>query len=140
VTLIYLDHFICGNAGINSVVTMHRVRHLPDPAWKMTPKIYPYVQVGGCTDGLWTAYYYSRDQICLDVSVGSSSFRDLTSALNPKSNGVPCPAPSVSLDSGSRPRVIQLRPNTYHGRGLIPWIARSSFIITPSIYSPTKWA
>lgn len=48
-------------------------------------------------------------------------------------------APLHKLSHEVVPRVIQLRPNTYHGGGLLPWCARSCFIFAPSIFSPTSW-
>jgi hypothetical protein len=110
-----------------------------DPSWKMIPKVLSHVEVGGCTDGQWSIYYYSKSQMSFEMTAGSAAFRDLSSVLDPKVNGIPCSAPGENLDASRRPEVIQLRPNVYHGGGLIPWVARSSFIVSPSIYSPTRW-
>jgi hypothetical protein len=121
------------------LVTTRRVRHVSDPAWKMTPKVVSHVEVGGCTDGQWSIYYYTKGSIAFDLGAGSTALRDLTSVLDPKVNGIPCPAPGANLDAARHPQVIQLRPNVYHGGGLIPWSARSSYIVAPSIYSPTRW-
>jgi hypothetical protein len=105
----------------------------------MIPKVLSHVEVGGCTDGQWSIYYYSKSQMTFEMTAGSAAFRDLSSVLDPKVNGIPCSAPGENLDTSRRPEVIQLRPNVYHGGGLIPWVARSSFIVSPSIYSPTRW-
>jgi hypothetical protein len=70
---------------------------VPDPSWKMLPKTFSHAEVGGCTDGHWTVYYYSKGSIPMDLSAGYSSFRDLSSILDPKVNVIHCPPPIGNL-------------------------------------------
>lgn len=122
------------------VVTSRRARHVQGPAWRMHPISLSHVNVGGITDGRWDFFFYSNqsDQLLSDADA-PVTFRDLSSVLDSQAYGTPVPPPATALLHSSRPQVLQLRPNTFHGRGLIPWVSRSFFVIAPSIYSPTKW-
>jgi hypothetical protein len=54
-----------------------------------------------------------------------------------KNSGVPC-APPFPLKL-SRPKLVLLRPFTYHCEGLFPWQERHSLIVTPCHRSHTEW-
>jgi hypothetical protein len=64
---------------------------------------------------------------------------DMSSILDPKLSGMPCPASVSHLNVLDVPRVIQPRPNTFYGGGLFPWGSRDVFVITPCVYSTTGW-
>jgi hypothetical protein len=66
-----------------------------------------------------------------------SGARDLSSLLDSTTQGRPCVAPASPI--GTEPREIEIRPNTYHGLGLLPWGFRWSWIVAPCNYSPTCW-
>ncbi len=48
--------------------------------------------------------------------------------------GIPIP-----LNTTTAPSLVELHPKTFHGRGLIPWGANNFWVITPNVFSPTKW-
>ncbi len=48
----------------------------------------------------------------------------------------PCPPPLVSLAYESYPRVVQLRPNTYHGGGLTSLVCEELFHHCPFSFFP----
>jgi hypothetical protein len=93
---------------------------------------------GGVTDGSWSLNVYSRVSQSTNEIEGPFSHRDLSSILDSKIGGIPCPSPP-SLSDHRTPQVWQLRPNTFHGGGLLPWNARNPFVIAPCVYSPTGW-
>jgi hypothetical protein len=120
------------------VIMSRRARHVNDPLWKMEPRKIAHLQCGGATTGEWVFYLYSRGNATLPSSV-PTSYRDMSSILGIQTAGSPCPRPHISPEQDILPRVIQLRPNTYHGGGLMPWYARSCFVICPCVFSPTGW-
>ncbi len=122
------------------IVSSRRFRHVPDPRWKMTPHTFTHQGVGGVTDGCWTFFVYSRNsQPLLPGASHTVGFRDMSSILDSHTSGMPVPAPTMVVGDATMPKVFQLRPNTYHGGGLMPWSAWSAFVIAPCIFSPTKW-
>jgi hypothetical protein len=120
------------------VISSRRVRHISDPLWKMEPRKFSHFKCGGVTDGKWTCYVYSKGARVVP-HVEPTSYHDMSSILDSRTAGIPCPPPHISTSHDALPRVIQLRPNTYHGGGLMPWCARSCFVVTPCVYSPSGW-
>jgi hypothetical protein len=120
------------------VVTSRRARHVNDPSWKMEPRKISHTQCGGASDGEWVFFVYSKGTQVLFPSV-PTSYRDMSSILDTRTAGSPCPSPHIATSLENIPRVVQLRPNTYHGGGLMPWCARSCFVIAPCVFPPTGW-
>jgi hypothetical protein len=83
----------------NLLMTTHHALHDSDPLRKMTPEVFFHVEVGVCTDGQWSIYYYLKSPMTFDLVASFAAFRDLTSVLDPKVNGIPCTAPGVNLDA-----------------------------------------
>jgi hypothetical protein len=66
------------------------------------------------------------------------SGRNLHSVLDSMASGRACPVPpTVALSE--TPIVIRQSSNTYHCDGILPWNDRKVFLISPSMFSPTKW-
>jgi hypothetical protein len=84
-------------------------------------------------------YVYTRWSASFIPPDSPSGFRDLTSVLDSRISGMPVPAPSQASRNSETPRVLQLRPNTFFGGGILPWNLRDVFAIAPCIYSPTGW-
>mmetsp|Transcript_10111 Transcript_10111/g.14603 ORF Transcript_10111/g.14603 Transcript_10111/m.14603 type:complete len:596 (-) Transcript_10111:44-1831(-) len=120
------------------IITRRRARHLPKGSeWVMSVRSLDHVSCGGVTDGSWTFYVYSRrnDPPLLDFKrVGA---RDLSTIFDSKIQGIPCPQPTAIV--ATHPKVIQIRPHTFHGGGLLPWTGRHDFVVAPCIFSPTHW-
>ncbi len=119
------------------IVSIRRARHVDDSSWTMTPFHFQHSAVGGATDASGSLYVYAKEPVSLSQVVNPISLRDLSGILDSKIPGTPCPAPLQV--SNKEPKVIQVRPNTYHGGGLLPWTARNAFIIAPCCFSPTNW-
>jgi hypothetical protein len=102
------------------IVTSRRVRHITDQTWHMIPSFIHHINVGGATDGKWHFCFYSKlHEFMLPNINNPVSYQDLSSILDPQAYGTPVPPPMVSLEHLDIPQVVQLRPNTYHGGGLI---------------------
>ena len=123
------------------VITRRRVRHLPQGGWRMTNLLIRHADCGGVTDGAWQFFIYqssASDSSLPLLTRASAAQRDLNSILDTMLSGTPCLAPPP-IASHVTPKVVLIRPNTYHSTGLLPWNARSSFVITRSVFSPTQW-
>jgi hypothetical protein len=118
------------------IVTMRRARNAPS-SWKYQPITLSHIECGGITSGTWNTYIYSsRDEPLLEMTSRVAG-RDLSTILNTKLEGMPCPQPSPVNDTERR--VVEVRPKTYHGGGLLPWGSFDAKVIAPSIFSPTGW-
>jgi hypothetical protein len=53
-------------------------------------------------------------------------------------NGRPC-KPSDTPPEEAKPKLIMVCPNTYHGFGVLPWKTWAPRVVTPNVYSKTKW-
>jgi hypothetical protein len=119
------------------IVTARRVRHIPDSLWTMEPIVISHCALGGVTDGEWTCYIYSKASSPPRNKIGCCASMDLGGILDTMLDGRPCAVPSVTVIDP--PRVVEIRPNMYHGQGILPWSARNAFVIAPCIFSPTNW-
>ena len=92
---------------------------------------------GGVSDGEWCFHVYQPEaQDPIDVTARMAG-RDMYSIINSKAEGLPCKPPvSCSCDV---PKVVKLRPGTYHVGGLYPTGVDKVHVIVPSVFSPTKW-
>jgi len=52
--------------------------------------------------------------------------------------GRPC-KPPLSIAKGNYPSAHLVREQCYHGLGLLPWINAQPWVVTPHVFSPTKW-
>jgi len=121
------------------VVSTKRVRHIPNSWWRMSPSTLHHVDCGGVSDGSWTFYIYTRTSSPVSLlTPAAGPQRDLTSVMDTLISGTPVQPPPL-CQSPMRPVVVQLRPNTYSCSGLFPWNSRKAFVITRSVFSPTKW-
>jgi hypothetical protein len=121
------------------IVTGRRARHVSGDDWKMNAVDVSHSPSGGVTDGQWTFYVYLKGSTSVIPPISPVGFRDLTSILDSKVGGLPCPAPCAENLDSKIPRVVQLRPSTFFVGGLLPWDTRNLFVITPCVYSPTGW-
>jgi hypothetical protein len=96
-----------------------------------------HVNTGGLTDGSWSIYHHASHESYQLKVANSRPFRDLRSVLQTTVEGQSCPPPKIL--NPSCPKVVELRPNTYHGSGILPLANRNCFIIAPSVFSPTSW-
>ncbi len=92
---------------------------------------------GGFTLGSWKVNFYQRQhkpQFAIPVTRNA---HDLSAVLDYKMQERPClPPPKIVTTS---PEAIQIRPNTYHGGGLLPWNFAQVWVVTHCIFSPIKW-
>ena len=119
------------------IITRRRARRAPSHSWSMTTTSIAHTACGGVTDGRWTFYVYSRIPSPHLTPVETVGGRDLSTVFDTKVQGIPCPPPTALV--WSEPVVVEIRPNTYHGNGILPWDARLSFVVAPCIFSPTNW-
>jgi len=69
----------------------------------------------------------------------SQASRDLSVVIDTMvTGGRPCSAPKDVIHT-KEPQVIEVRPKTYHCRGLIPWGVKPIWAVVPSVFSPSKW-
>ena len=120
-----------------TITSLRRLRHFPAANWKMKQHGVSHLSTGGVTDGKWTLYHYDKEGSHPLQLENSRSPQDLRSVMSSTVEGWPCPPP-LSI-SQPLPAVIQLRPNTFHGSGILPWTNRNCLVITPSVFSSTSW-
>jgi hypothetical protein len=118
------------------IVTMRRARSVPQD-WKYQAITLMHRNCGGVTTGEWTLYIYSRSNSPVLSPVGKVAGRDLSTILNTKLEGMPCPKPPAF--KGNDCGVHEVRPKTYHGGGLLPWGATNAKVVAPCIFSSTGW-
>lgn len=119
------------------VTSLRRTCHVPDLNWKMEQYKLTHLSIGGVTDGSWTFYHYaSHEDYQLQV-INSRPLWDLRSVSTSTLEGRPCPPPMTTYLAS--PTVVQLRPNTFNGSGILPWQNRNCFVITPSVFSSILW-
>jgi hypothetical protein len=117
---------------------LRRARHVPISNWMMTRHELSHGDIGGLADGKWSLYHYMRNEVWHLRPMALNSPRDLRCILNTTIDGRPCPPPKP-LTSTS-PTVTVIRPNSYHGSGILPLFERNCFVITPCMFLPTAWA
>ncbi len=120
-----------------TITSLRRIRHFPASNWKIDQRKITHSSIGGVTDGDWTLYHYENGDTNYLHMMNSRSSQDLRSVMSSTMEGRPCPPPGSS--NLTTPTVIQLRPNTFHGSGILPWQNRNCFVVTPSVFSPTSW-
>ncbi len=125
------------HTSICSISCLRRIRHVPNSNWKVVRHSLSHVNAGGLTDGSWSIYHYASHEGYQLKVANSRPFRDLRSVLQTTIEGRSCPPPKIL--NPSCPTVVELRPNTYHGSGILPLANRNCFIIAPSVFSPTSW-
>jgi hypothetical protein len=120
-----------------SITSLRRIHHLPASNWKMEQYKVTHLSIGGVTDGSWMLYHYVSHGHHQLQWLNSRPLWDLKSVMKSTIEGRPCPPPLTTCLAS--PSVVELRPNTFHGSGILPWQNRNCFVITPSVFSPTSW-
>jgi hypothetical protein len=106
--------------------------------WHHTAVNLIHSHAGGVTNGQWIVNIYSRGT-AQNFTPQLHAQRDMSSVIDTMvSTGHPCPIPQCMKPSET-PKVLEVRPGTYHFQGLLPWDGRQSTIIAPNIFSTTKW-
>jgi hypothetical protein len=118
------------------IITTRRARNTME-LWRFQHLALSHADCGGVTTGLWNLFIYSMPNDKLLLSPPVVAGRDLSTILNTKVEGMPCPAPEV-LPQLVR-KVIEVRPNTYHGGGLLPWGCFQGKVVAPCIFSKSGW-
>jgi hypothetical protein len=98
-----------------------------------------HVKSGGVTDGSWGFNFYVKSNYTWHTGlIPPTSRQDMSCVINPTvGHGLECPPPrNTSVD---HPRVIMLRPRTFHGGGLFPFGDRTGYFVVPSVFTKTKW-
>ncbi len=102
---------------------------------RTTNLTYHILMQGGVNDGSWFINLYIPNPL-EEIWLIRQAKRDLGCMLDSTCGSwIPC-APPNKGPSLLAPQVIELHPVTYSYQGLLPW---SSFIFTPSIFTPTKF-
>jgi hypothetical protein len=118
------------------IITSRRARTVSKP-WQFQLLSISHAACGGVTSGSWIFYIYHKDDNLAIIKPAPVAGRDLSTILNTKQEGMPCPKPATVPTSHQQ--VIQLRPNTFHGGGLLPWGGFRLKIVAPCIFSQTGW-
>jgi hypothetical protein len=118
------------------IITTRRARKTMEP-WKYQRLLISHPECGGITTGSWNLYVYFMLHNEPLMPPSAVAGRDLSSIINTKVEGMPCPAP-IALPHLVR-EVIEVRPKTYHGGGLLPWGCFDGKIVAPCIFSRTGW-
>ncbi len=97
-----------------------------------------HAECGGATDGEWRFCVYTPATVKGVVfEKGNLPGRDLSSILDSKVKGMPCP-PRKILQL-SKPQVLELRPNVFYHGSLYPLDRTGPQIVTPCVFSLTSW-
>jgi hypothetical protein len=97
-----------------------------------------HVDFGGVTDGSWVAHLY-MPMASKPTNIKLQAHHDARVILGSSAkNGRPCPQPSMLTDI-SKPQIVKLRQDTYHCFGLLPWKTRALRVVTPNIFTTSKW-
>jgi hypothetical protein len=126
---------------VSNHVVLTKAARSPPPSWSHFKQQMHHFQYGGVTDGCWWVHVYLARAfgVSRGILVKEQDKRDLSTVLDSMvSSGRPCAAPK-SVIITNPPKVIEVRPGTFHSCGLIPWNARKLWVIAPSVFSPTKW-
>jgi hypothetical protein len=118
------------------IITTRRARNGVSP-WKYQLLNLVHSECGGVTTGAWTMYVYNTPDVPPTQTPPRVSGRDLSTILNTKIEGMPCKAPSFKPHLVRE--AIEVRPNTYHGEGLLPWGCFQAKVIAPCVFSKTGW-
>jgi len=110
----------------------------PAPHWQYYKTQLNHHLCGGVTTGSWIVHVYSL--ITHEpFTIVRQAQRDLSTVVDSMiSKGTPC-APPRKLNQEKELSAVELRPGTFHGRGLIPWNAAAIRVVVPGVFSPTKW-
>jgi len=93
---------------------------------------------GGVTTGSCIVHVYSFTNQ-EPFTILRQAQRDLSTIVDSMiSKGTPCAPPRI-LNQEKKLSSVELRPGTFHGRGLIPWNSAEIRIVVPGVFSPTKW-
>ena len=93
----------------------------------------------GVTDGSWHFNLYVKTSYQWYTSlIPRTSRQDMSCIVNSTAGfGLECPPPAKMLNRN--PRVLQIRPRTFHSVGLFPFGDRTAYFVVPSVYTKTKW-
>jgi hypothetical protein len=120
------------------IITGRRVRYDVSPTHDYQFFRLSHSDCGGVTDSKWGIHVYLPKGARLWEPFERRSGRDLCSVVDTKLGGVPCPSPGKPGNT-QVPKVIQIRPRTYHVGGLYPVGEVGGRFVAPSILSPTGW-
>jgi hypothetical protein len=119
------------------VILSRAARNLPQ-GWKHLKLSMDHVDFGGVTDGSWVRHIYTPIAAPL-CSISLQARRDARVILDSLANsGCPCKPPE-NIPVSDKPQVFVIRHDVYHGHGLLPWKTWAPRVITPNIYSKSKW-
>jgi len=143
VTAVFSDYDLKGSlvdvwTPVSDLVVLPRASRAAAPGWKHLKLQMMHVDFGGITNGQWWVHVY-QPLSKPDLILGLQAQRDARTVLDcMANNGRPCKAPP-DIDITDKPSVVTVRPGTYHCAGLLPWAGPSPWVITPNVYSKTKW-
>jgi hypothetical protein len=122
-------------------IILAKASRSPQSGWVYKKFHMTHLECGGVTTGSWHIHLYSSRAESMPLSMSPQVEHDASTILNATvTGGRPVAAPiSLAGKAAIGPSLLELRPNTFHGGGLIPWGAKPFWVITPNIYSPTKW-
>jgi hypothetical protein len=98
-----------------------------------------HVQSGGVTDGVWEINLYIKHPLKWSKGfLPVAAKHDLSCIINTMvGHGLECAAPHSVVSRN--PQVVHVRPRTFHGAGLFPFLDRTAYFIVPSNFSRTRW-
>jgi hypothetical protein len=126
----YVTHF----------VILPRAARTKPQGWLEVKLSLSHFEMGGVTDGTWIIHIYCSEAIP-GLMVPKQAARDASTVLNAmETGGYPCNAPNLpALDSLTQPMVTLVREGVYYGKGLLPWRTQTPKVVTPNVFSPTRW-
>lgn len=115
-----------------------KASHKPPSSWGYAKVCLNHMECGGVTNGKWWAHVYSSCSP-FSVSLATQAKRDMSTIIDTMQSGeYPCPPPP-SAPRTATPQVIEMRPWTFHFQGLLPWGVHLAWVISPNVFSTTKW-
>jgi hypothetical protein len=120
----------------NYIITLRRARRCPSN-WSPSTESLSHADCGGVTTGEWTIYIYRRGGAAELDAKKKVAGRDLSTILNTLAQGRAW-VNEQAIPTLSR-EVITLRPNTFHGGGLLPWGSNLFQVVAPCVFSGTGW-
>ena len=120
------------------VVTNQNVKHVP-LEWTRQFISIRHSHRRGVSNGEWKIrLFHRRDQTHQEFQIGSAAMHNMSCILDTTVGyGLPCVAPMSIIDR--EPKVIKIRPCTYHGGRLFPLRECTAYVVAPNVFSPTNW-
>jgi hypothetical protein len=124
---------------VSHFVVLPRACRKKTSGWNHQKLYLRHWEFGGVTDGAWNCHLYTSSYLPHEFSLLREAGCDASTLLDQMTvSGRPC-KPPLPIEKGSQPSVHLVREQCYHGLGLLPWNTAQPWVVTPHVFSPSKW-